>query len=294
MQQFFQQVANGAANGVLYASMALALVLIYKGTHVLNAAQGEMALFSAYVGWTLSNLGLPVAVTFLLVMAGAFLMGCAFRFVVAPIERSKAGPLGVLSITLGLFLTLNSAVSMIWGDIPKAFPSPFPPGRIDMAGVVIPIHQIGTMILLALVIALVTVFFSRTRLGLFVKAAAENRTSASLGGIPVARMLAIAWGLAAAIGALAGMLIAHTAFLTPPVMFGVLIYGITSAILGGFDSPGGAIVGGLVVGVTTSLIEYYVPVIGSDLKIVAAIAMIIVLLLVRPQGLFGTKQVSRL
>lgn len=294
MQTFLQQVALGVSDGVIYASMALALVLIYKGTQVLNAGQGEMALFCAYVAATLYTAGLPLPLVFAGAMGLGFLMGVGLRVLVAPIQRSQAGLLGVLIVTLAVFLGLNSLAGMIWGHQPKAFPSPFPSGRLPVGGgVSLSYHEVGMIAVIMAVLLLLTFLFMRTRFGLYVRSAAENAHSARLSGVPVGRMLAIAWGLASAVGALGGLLIVHTTYITLPVMFPVLIWGLASAIVGGMDSPVGAVAGGLILGVVASLASFYIDFIGGDFKIVTSVALIIVFVLVRPQGLFGSAQVQR-
>jgi branched-chain amino acid transport system permease protein len=290
---FLQQVIIGLANGAIYASMALALVLIYKGTGVLNVAQGEMALFSAYIAWDLNDSGvaLPIAVG-IAVFAG-FVGGGLLRLVVAPVQKT-GGDLSVLIVTLGVFLGINSLAGYIWGNNPLAMESLFSDRVFHLTNLRFSAHQLGMVVTILVMMAMVTMFFRFTRAGLYMRAAAENAPSARLAGLPVGLMLALGWGLASAVGAVGGILITHQVFLSPPVMFGVLLWSVAAAILGGFDSPFGAVVGGIIVGQLESLGAFYIDIIGNDLKIVAAIAVIIGVLIIRPQGLFGTPEVTRL
>ena len=293
MSTALEQLAIGLANGSIYAAMGLALVLVYKGSHVLNVAQGEMALFAAYIAWWLMNLGLPLPVAYAGALLVAFAMGVALRYLLVPVQGS-GGELSVLIVTLGVFLALNSLDGRLWGDLPLALGSPFSDSVIRFSGVALTWHQAGMLGVIAALMIVVTGFFQFSRAGLYLRAAAENELSARLSGIPVSRALALGWGLAAVVGAVGGLLIAHITFLSPPVMFGVLIYAVASAILGGFDSPLGAVVGGLIVGVVESVSSFYVPFVGNDLKIVAPILIIVLVVLVRPQGIFGTQAVGRL
>jgi branched-chain amino acid transport system permease protein len=292
MAAFFQQVVAGLASGAIYASLALALVLIHRATGVINFAQGEMAMFTTYIAWTLNtNHGLSYWPSFVLTLIIAFLLGLGIqRVVIRPIER---GPiLTTVIVTIGLVLVFNGAAGWIWSSEVRAFPSPFPNDTWNVGGVAISQQDVGTIgIVLVLVIAL-AVFFRFTKIGLALRASALNPEASRLVGVRVGWMLGIGWGLAAVLGAVAGMLAAPTVFLDPNLMLAILIYSFAAAVLGGIDSPFGAVAGGLLLGVGLNLIESYVGFIGTDLGLPVALFIIMVVLLVRPAGLFG-KPVTR-
>jgi branched-chain amino acid transport system permease protein len=196
-------------------------------------------------------------------------------------------------VTLGLLILVNSGAGWIWGFNNRAFPSLFGDDRIDVGGVRIDFESIGVLAVMLGVVGLVFLLFQKTRIGLAMRAVAMNPDSSRLVGINVGRTLMIGWGLAALVGALAGALIAPRLFLDVNFMAGVLIYSFAAATLGGFDSPGGAIIGGIIIGVAETLAGFYVDFIGSDLKILVPLAIILVVLLVRPSGLFGRTEVAR-
>ena len=287
MDIFIQQVVSGLATGGIYASVALALVMIYQATHLVNFAQGEMAMFATYIAWSLLNAGMPYWAAFLLTVAFAFVFGVLIeRIVIRPVENAPV--LAVVVVFIGLLVILNSIAGWIFSYTIKSFPSPFPAalGMRYMSP-----HQIGALLVTLVVLALLYVFFRFTPLGLAMRAAAENPDSSRLVGIRVGWMLALGWGLAAAVGAVAGMMVAPIVYLDPNMMSGILLYAFAAALLGGIDSPGGAVLGGLVVGVAENLLGAFV--IGNELKLVVALVLIIGVLLVRPSGFFGSVQVSR-
>lgn len=293
MSIFIQQVIGGIATGAIFASLALALVLIYRATGVVNLAQGEMAMFSTYVAWQFSVWGWPIWGAILAAVALSMVAGMVIeRTVIRPVERSSSHSLVI--VTIGLFLVFNQAAGWIWDFTVKDFPSPFPEGVWQLGDVRLSASTLGVLAVLLASMALLYAFFQFTKVGLAMRAAAGNPESAGLVGIRVGHMLMLGWGLAAAVGALSGAMVAPQLFLTPDMMFGVLLYGFASAALGGLDSPGGAVVGGLVVGVTDNLAGTYIDVVGSDLKILVPLVIIIGVLMFRPAGLFGTREVARL
>src|SRR5215510_5956938 len=292
MDIFFQQVVSGLATGGIYGSLALALVMIYQATAVVNYAQGEMAMFSTYLAWTLLNAGLPYWVAFFATLIIAFVGGLLIeRVVVRPVESAPI--LTIVIVCIGLLVILNSVAGWIYSYIQKPFPSPFGDRPFRIGRIVFGAHDIGAFLVTLIVLAFLYVFFRFTTLGLAMRAAAQNPTSSRLVGIRVGWMLGLGWGLAALVGAVAGMMIAPKVFLDPNMMAGILIYAFASATLGGFTSPPGAVVGGLLVGVTENLVGTYVPFIGTELKLTVALAMILIVLLVRPSGLFGRSVVHR-
>jgi branched-chain amino acid transport system permease protein len=292
VETFLQQVVSGLATGSIYASLALALVMIYQATDVVNFAQGEMAMFSTYIAWTLLNAGVPYGVAFLATLGAAFVGGLLIeRVVIRPVESAPV--LAIVIVCIGLLVILNSLAGWIYSYIQKPFPSPFPQRPIRLGAVVFGAHDLGAIGVTLVVLLFLFVFFRYTTLGLAMRAAAQNPVSSRLCGIRVGWMLAIGWGLAALVGAVAGMMVAPVVFLDPNMMSGILIYAFASATLGGFTSPGGAVVGGLLVGVIENLVGTYVRFIGTELKLTVALAIIIVVLVVKPSGLFGRAAVRR-
>jgi len=287
MEAILFQVLAGLATGSIYASLALALVMIYQATHLVNFAQGEMAMFATYIAWSLINAGMGYWPAFLLTVLIAFVLGVLIeRVVIRPVENAPV--LAVVVVFIGLLVILNSIAGWIFTYTIKSFPSPFPSalGIRYMSP-----HQVGALLVTLAVLALLYMFFRFTPLGLAMRAAAQNPVSSRLVGIRVGWMLALGWGLAAAVGAVAGMMVAPIVYLDPNMMSGILLYAFAAALLGGIDSPGGAVVGGLVVGVLENLLGAFV--IGNELKLVVALVLIVGVLLVRPSGFFGSVQVSR-
>ncbi len=292
MDIFIQQVVSGLATGGIYASLALALVMIYQATDVVNFAQGEMAMFSTYLAWSMINAGLPYWVAFAATLGVAFVGGLLIeRVIIRPVENAPV--LTIVIVGIGLLVILNSVAGWIYSYIQKPFPSPFPNTPIRLGNIVFGAHDLGEIGVTLIVLFCLYVFFRYTTLGLAMRAAAQNRTSSRLVGIRVGWMLALGWGLAALVGAVAGMMVAPIVFLDPNMMGGILIYAFASATLGGFTSPGGAVLGGFVVGIIENLVGTYVKFIGTQLKLTVALGLIFVVLLVRPSGLFGRATVHR-
>lgn len=292
MTLFLQQLVEGITSGAIYASLALALVFSFRSTHVVNFAQGEMAMLSTYVAWQLSAWGLPIWVAVGLAMVISFIGGAGIYMVlVRPMTHSSV--LQIVTILIGLFIALNSLAGFIWGYLMKSFPSPFPDWRWTIGEVGISAEAIGIVVLLVATIGVLYLLLEYTKLGLGMRAAAAAPESSRLVGVPVVMMLMIGWGIAAALGALSGVMVAPSLFLDPGMMLGVIIYAFAAATLGGFDSVLGAVVGGLIVGIAENLTATYVPFIGSDLKIVVALVIIFATLLIRPTGLFGRQVTAR-
>lgn len=284
MDNFIYQVLLGIATGGIYAALALALVMIYQSTHHINFAQGEMAMFATFVAWTLIQSGImPYWAVFAVVVAGSFVVGMAMqRIIVHPL--SKAPALTNVILFVALLLIFNSLAGWLFGYTIRSFPSPFrEDGPLHLG--LLSAHHVGATLVTLAMLALVYGFFNLTPLGLAVRAAALNPVSARLVGIKVNRMLALGWGLAAAIGAVAGMMIAPVVFLDPNMMMGVLLYGFAGALLGGINSPWGAVAGGFIVGILENLAGTYL--VGTELKLTVALVAIVAVLIVRPHGLFG-------
>jgi len=288
MHQLLQQIFSGLAAGAVYASLALALVMIYRATDVVNFAQGEMAMFSTYIAWTLVNAGLPFWAAFVLTLVASFLGGMTIeRIIIRPVENAPV--LVTVVVTIGLLLIFNALAGWIFTYTLQEFPSPFPDRTLF--GALMTTRDLGVIGVTLVMLLLLFIFFRFTATGLAMRAAAQNPESARLCGIAVGRMLAIGWGLAAAIGATAGIMVAPVLFLDPNMMGGVLLYAFTGALLGGITSPVGAVVGGLIVGVTENLVGTYL--IASQLKLTVALALIVLVLVFRPNGLFGAAIVRR-
>jgi branched-chain amino acid transport system permease protein len=287
MDAFLHQVLSGLATGGIYASVALALVMIYQATHHINFAQGEMAMFSTYLAWTLINAGLPYWAAFVLTIALSFVAGIAIeRVVIRPFRDAPV--LTMVTVFIALLVILNSVAGWIYSYTIKPFPSPFPK---ELGSVFMSPHEVGAIGVTLLVLLVVYLFFRHTPLGLAMRAAAQNPVSSRLVGIRVGWMLALGWGLAAAIGAVAGMMVAPIVYLDPNMMSGILLYAFAGALLGGIDNPWGAVLGGFIVGVMENVVGAYL--IGTELKLSLALLLIVSVLIVKPSGLFGKLLVTR-
>jgi branched-chain amino acid transport system permease protein len=288
MDAFLHQVVAGLATGGIYAAVALALVMIYQSTHLVNFAQGEMAMFSTYIAWALIEGGMSYWSAFAITVAVSLGVGILIqRFVIRPV--SNASVLTVVVVFIGLLAIFNAMAGWIWSHTIKSFPSPFPEKPIF--GSLISNHEMGTLGVTLIVLILLYVFFRYTPLGLAMRAAAQNPVSSRLVGVRVGWMLALGWGLAAAIGAVAGMMVAPIVYLDPNMMAGILLYGFASALIGGIDNPWGAVLGGFIVGVLENVLGAYV--IGTELKLTVALVIIVAVLTVKPSGLFGKVIVTR-
>ena len=289
MNGLLHQIASGVASGAIYASVSLALVMIYQATHHVNFAQGEMATLSTFVALTLIHAGVPFWVAFAVTVALSFVLGVLVeRVLMRPVMNAPV--LTSVGVFIGLLLVINALDGWIFGFTIKSFPSPFHSAHPRLGGYVSP-HEIGETGLTLIVLTLVWLFFRFTPLGLAMRAAAHNPVSARLCGVRVSRMLGLGWGLAAAIGAGAGIMVAPVVFLDPNMMSGILLYAFAGALLGGIDSPLGAVIGGFVVGVLENIFGAYI--VGTELKLTVALIIIVSVLLVRPAGLLGRPIQSR-
>ncbi|MEO0360840.1 MAG: branched-chain amino acid ABC transporter permease [Pseudomonadota bacterium] len=291
MELFLQQLVSGLATGAIYACMALSVVMIYQAIHHLNFAQGEMAMFSTFIAWQLLQWGLPYWAVFILAIAISFVGGFMVeRIVFKPIHNAPV--LSHIVVFIALFAIFNSAAGFIWDFSIKAVESPFGAGPL-FQGALLSKHQAGMIgVTLVMLIAL-WAYFRFTRVGLAMRAAAANPDSARLVGINVNFMTALGWGMASAIGAVAGILIAPVVFLEPNMMLSILLYGFAGAVLGGLTSPAGAVLGGFIVGVVENMAGTYIPVIGGELKLPIALFLIVLVLVFKPEGLMGRRVVQR-
>ena len=292
MQLFLQQIVEGIANGAIYAAMALALVLVYRATRICNFAQGEMATFSTYLVWQFDQWGLPFGVSLALGLVVSFIIGViVFRLVIKPIVAAKEAT--IVNVCIGLFIGFDAICLLFWGTDTYSFPSLFPDYVWTFSGVRISANNLGILLVVCLLALAVAAMFRFTRIGLALRASAAERVNSSLVGIEVGTMLALGWGLATACGFVAAVLIAPSLYLAPTMMVPVVIYSFSAATLGGWESPVGAVVGGLMIGIMESLAATFLPFIGAELKVAVPFAVMAVVLLVRPQGLFGRLTVTR-
>jgi branched-chain amino acid transport system permease protein len=267
------------------------VVMIYQAIDHLNFAQGEMAMFSTFIAWQLIQWGFPYWIAFGLTIVISFVAGLIIeRVVLKPIHDAPV--LSHVVAFIALLSIINSGAGFIWDYTIKNFPSPFGSGPFMGIGLLSK-HDAGMIFITILMLLFLYLFFRHTRIGLAMRAAAANPESARLAGIRVGWMNALGWGMAAAIGSVAGMLIAPVVFLEPNMMLSILLYGFAGAVVGGLTSPGGAVIGGFSVGVIENLAGTYIPVVGREMKLSIALCIIVAVLCVKPSGLFGRPVVTR-
>lgn len=295
MELFLARLFDGLASGGGYAALALALVLIYKSTGLINFAQGEMALLGAYIAYVLSvEQGLPVVVGVALAMVILAVIAAGIeRVLIRPFPPDNHLPLVI--VTLGLFLVINAGITVIWGTDPRTFPSMFPEGDIFTVGIAsLTWSTVGTLLTVVVTYLLIELLLRGTKIGLAFRAVSSNVESSELVGIRVGRTLQFGWALAAAVGTLAAALVVpRLVQFEPTVMLRTLVFGFAAAALGGLDSLKGAVVGGILVGLVQEMVVGYVPFIPSEMRLATAVAVIAVVLLFRPAGLYGTTKVVR-
>ncbi len=288
MEELIQQVLGGIATGAIYACIALAVVMIYQAIDHFNFAQGEMAMFSAFLTWQMIDWGANYWVAFFVCIAISFIGGVAIeRIVFAPLHNAPV--FTHIVVFIALFQIFNAGAGFIWEFTIKEFPSPFPE-KLPFDTVLIGPHELGMTLITLIMLGLIFSFFRFTPVGLAMRASAASPESARLVGISVGWMVALGWGLAAAIGAVGGMMIAPVVFLEPNMMLGILLYGFAGAVVGGLSSPGGAVVGGFLMGVIEPLAGMAI---GSELKLTVALVVIVIILIFKPSGLFGRVVVQR-
>jgi branched-chain amino acid transport system permease protein len=291
MALFLTTLMNGIGNGAVYGSLALALVLVFRTTGVLNFAQGEMALYSTFLVWYFAERGFPVWLAIVVAMAISFVGGALIeRVIIRPVE--SASPLVLVIVTIGLFLAINSLAQVQFGNDIKVLPRAYPDRTWLPGGVQVSSDTLVLIAVLAVECLVLYLVLNRTRIGLAFRAVASNAESSRLAGVPVGRMLMLGWGMAAAIGALAGPLVIAPGGLQGASMQGILVYAFAAAALGGFDSPFGAVVGGLIVGVAGTMTTQYIQAL-HDIEVIVPFGLILGVLLVRPAGLFGKMRVER-
>jgi branched-chain amino acid transport system permease protein len=288
---FAQQTVAGLAQGAIFGSLALALVLIYRATEVINFAQGEMAMATTYIAYQLTLWGLSYWLAFFVTLPIAFVFGVLVQLVfVRAVQQSI---IAVVIVTVGLFILIDGVVTWIWGADLKFMAAPFGTTVYHAGGVAFSRQDIGVLAVSIASVIVLWILFQFTKLGLAMRASALRPAAASLVGVRVNWMLAIGWGLAAVLGAVAGLMTEPTQFLQPTMMQAILLYAFAAAVLGGLESPAGAVIGGLALGVFLNLIGQYVGIATPELRLPIAFLVLLAVLLVKPTGLFGRKQVRR-
>jgi branched-chain amino acid transport system permease protein len=289
---FIQLVVDGLSTGSIYAALALAIVLVNQATGLVNFAQGGMAVLSAYIAWWLTGVGVPLILAILITVVVSFVMGAVIeRYLMRRFERGD--PDTAVVVTIGLLTLITGLCGWLWTYNNLQFASLFSLNTIQIAGASISVRSLGTIVVIVVMMVLLQALFLGTKLGLALRAVAVNPQSASFSGLPVGRLLMVGWGLAAVLGAVAGALVAPQLSLTPGMMDTALVYALAAVILGGISSPIGVVVAAWLIGVLENLAAVYVPFIGYDLKVAVPFILIFVVLIVRPQGLFGRKSVVR-
>jgi branched-chain amino acid transport system permease protein len=291
-------LTSGLTSGSIYVLIALALVVVFRSSGTINFAQGEFALFTSFVAWWVDTKGVPMVFALLIAMACGFVMGVvAERFLIRPVRRKSE--VATLIVGLGLFTALNGLDGWIWGPADKIFPELLPSAQGDyfkIAGSRLHYDSIGIFIGMLLVVAVLTLIFNRTPLGLQMRAVATNAESAALSGVKVGRVLSLSWGISAAIGAFAGVLLVPV---LPPneldlsSFFSILIFASAAALFGGLDSIKGAVVGGLGLGVAESMLNGYGTFLGGSLQLTFALFIIVIVLVFKPTGVFGARRIER-
>jgi len=292
MSELLQQVVSGIASGGIFASLALALVLIYNAMGLVNFAQGEMAMLATFVAFALIDHGVSYWIAFPATLVIAFAGGIVIqRIVIRPLERAPI--LTLVIVTLGLATLVNGLAGFAFGYVPRSFPSPFPADTVSLLGAFVSYRDLGVIAVSAVVLLAIYLLLQRTKVGLTMRAAAHHPEASRLLGVRVSWMLALGWGLASAVGAVSGIMAAPILLLEPNMMQTIIVYAFAAAVLGGIESPLGAVVGGVIVGVTVNLAGAYLPFVGGDLQLAVALAIIVAVLVLKPNGLFGRPNVRR-
>lgn len=291
MQQLVNVLLNGVSQGLIYAAFALALVLIFRSTRIINFAQGSMAMLTTFVALAVINAGLPYWVGFVAALASGFVLGGVTERVV--VRRVEGGPeLNAVILTLGLFVAFEALAALIFGSQFQSFPSPVGLRGFQVGGINLAFTPTSVFVVVSVAVVLLALLalFRFTDLGLTMRAAAFSQEVARLLGVKVGRLLTLGWALAAVVGSVSGLLVAGGGLIFPAYMEGIIVFGFVAAVLGGLDSPVGAVVGGLLLGVLLSVVSGYVD---PTLVTLSALALLIAVLLIRPAGLFSSSVARR-
>ena len=296
---FGEQVVAGLATGGIYALLALAIVMIYRSTDVINFAQGEMAMFGTFIAWSIAGPTAfdrwPIWLVLIVGVVVAGVMGAAIeRIVIRPVENAPV--LRVVVVTVGLLLVLNSLATSTWGGEPKPFPALFSLTEgLNLGFARLSWHRVSILVTSISVMALLFLLFNYTKVGLAMRASAQNAVASRLMGINVGHMLTLGWGLSAAVGGLAGLLIAPITTIDPTFMLRVLLFAFAAAVVGGLNSPPGAIIGGFFIGVAENLLGTYSPEqwFGPGMRLPLTLLLLVIVLLFRPTGLLGRREARK-
>jgi branched-chain amino acid transport system permease protein len=291
MDRFIDLTLNGIANGAIYAAVALSLVLIWRATRILNFAQAGMLMFTTFLAWTVVDGGASYWVGFVVALASGLVLGAVVeRVIVRPVEG--APPLNAVILTVGLLIGLQAVAGMLWGGTPKSFPPAFSIRGYEIGGraVLFSPFDLFTVLVVAALMLVMVVLFTRTSLGLRMRASAFAPEVARLVGVRVGSMFTVGWALASMAGSLGGVLVAPSVFVSPNAFDAVLVFGFTSAVIGGLESPLGALVGGVVLGLALSYVSGYW---GAELVTLGALVILVTVLMVRPSGLFSHAEARR-
>ena len=291
MTKFIDLTLNGISTGAIYAAVALSLVLIWRATRIVNFAQGAMLMFTTFIASAVINSTGSYVLGLLVALASGLVLGAVVeRVVMRPVE--SAPPLNAVIVALGVYTLLVAVAGMIWGNTPRSFPAAFSLRGYEVGGTRLLFSPNDSFIVLVVIAAALglALLFQRTSLGLRMRAAAFQPEVARMLGVRVGQMFTVGWALAAMAGSLAGVLVAPSVFLGPNDFDPILIIGFVAAVLGGLDSPPGAVVGGLLAGLALSYVSGYE---GSSLVPLAALVLLVAVLMVRPGGLFSASKERR-
>jgi branched-chain amino acid transport system permease protein len=292
MSRFVDLTLSGVSNGMIYAAVALSLVLIWRATRIVNFAQGGMLMITTFIASSVIASSGSYWLGFAVALGSGLVLGALVEVVI--VRRVEGGPpLNAVIVTLGLLVFLQAIAGMIWGGTPRSFPPAFSIRGYEIGGRHVLFGPFDTFTVLAVIGAALAlgILFRATGIGLQMRAAAFEPVVARLQGVRVARMFTLGWALAALSGSLAGLLVAPAVFVGPNNFDAILVFAFTAAILGGLDSPVGAVVGGVVLGLSLSYVSGYA---GSSLVTLAALLILIAVLMVRPEGLFATTRARRI
>ncbi|HEY2636439.1 MAG TPA: branched-chain amino acid ABC transporter permease [Solirubrobacteraceae bacterium] len=291
MQRFVDLTLNGLANGAIYAAVALSLALIWRATRILNFAQAGMLMFTTFIAWAIIDAGASYWVGFAAALLAGLVLGALVERVVIRFVEG-APPLNAVIVTLGLLILLEAIAGMIWGGDPRSFPPAFSIRGFEVGGrtYLFSRFDLFTVLVVAGLLVALVGLFRYTSLGLRMRGAAFEPEISRLLGVRVSRMFTVGWALASAVASLAGVLVAPAVFVAPSNFDSVLVFGFTAAVLGGLESPGGAAVGGLLLGLALSYVSGYV---SANVVTLAALAILVAVLMVRPSGLFTRAQARR-
>jgi branched-chain amino acid transport system permease protein len=289
--EFLQFTLSGIVFGMIYAAVALSLVLIWRGTRLLNYAQGGMAMFTTYIAIEVVYHTHNYWAGFVVALAAGIVLGAICELTVIRPTLGRP-PLNAVIVTIGLLILLEGLAGIFFGGQYRSFPAAFSVTGLRVGGTPLGVSRFDVFVAAAVLVTTLALalMFRYTAAGLRMRAAAFNAAVAQLSGIRVARVLTVGWALAGLLGALAGVLVSPSTFLYPNSMDTIFVFGFTAAVIGGLDSPAGAVVGGLLLGVALSYVGGYL---GSDVTALFALGILVAVLMIRPDGLFAGARMRR-